>query len=89
MFEISKIFDYFNEKPALHTVSDLVKVVSTIYKALKIYLVSSMAFLLIKVILSQESDLGSVIYKLMDISTTYSGHLFHKVLKAIISKDAC
>lgn len=70
MFEIPKIFDYFNKKPALHTISDLGKVVSTIYKALKIYLVSSMAFLLIKVILSQESDLERVIYKLMDISIT-------------------
>lgn len=70
MFEIPKIFDYFNEKSALQTISDLVKVVSTICKGLKIYLVSSMAFLLIKVILSQESDLGRVIYKLMDISTT-------------------
>lgn len=70
MFEIPKIFDYFNKKPALHTISDLGKVVSTIYKALKIYLVSSMVFLLIKVILSQESDLERVIYKLMDISIT-------------------
>lgn len=70
MFEIPKIFDYFNKKPVLHTISDLVKVVSTIYKALKIYLVSSMAFLLIKVIHRQESDLERAIYKLMDLSIT-------------------
>ena len=68
--KFQKYLYYFNEKPALHTISDLVKVVSTICKGLKIYLVSSMAFLLIKVILSQESELGSVIYKLMDIPTT-------------------
>ena len=68
--KFQKYLYYSNEKPALHTISDLVKVVSTICKGLKIYLVSSMAFLLIKAILSQESELGSVIYKLMDISTT-------------------
>lgn len=47
MFEIPKIFDYFDEKPVLETISDIVKVITIIYKKQDICLVNNITFLLI------------------------------------------
>lgn len=77
------MFYYFNENPALQTISDIVKVVSIIYKGPKICLATNMTFLLIKTIFrpsgviyfilffpSRVIFLESINYKLVNHSTT-------------------
>lgn len=56
------MFDYFNEKPALQTIFDIVKVVNIIYKGPKICLASNMTLLLIKTILRTSRVLYFILF---------------------------